>query len=164
MNYLKRNKAPIIIAFTQWAITTILQVDRVFFENYEESVYFYLSKAFYFLFLIVAWLFLFHAVRKVKSNDVLWKRGLFIFLVYFFIVMCFLVILWPGTWSWDDLYTLSVIMGYKQWHAWQHTLTGAYQDVLLQILPFPGGLIFLQNVIISLCVSFSVVRLEKYLT
>lgn len=33
--------------------------------------------------------------------------------------------------------------------------------MLLQILPFPGGIIFLQNTIISLCVAFSVVKIEK---
>lgn len=49
---------------------------------------------------------------------------------------------------------------YDTFFPWQHILTGIYQDVLLQFLPFPGGLILLQNGIIALCVAYCVTKLE----
>lgn len=79
----------------------------------------------------------------------------------FFVNDVFLLIVWPGTWAWDDLNTLNKISTYEGWNPWQHILTGIYQDILLQILPFPGGIILLQNVIISVCVAFVVTKLES---
>lgn len=156
-----RIKYPLVIAVVQWFITTILQVDRAFFTYDQETLYFVLTKILYLVFLILIWCFIFEVHEKVKQNDKDWKRGVSIFLPYFTILMIMLLILWPGTWAYDDLLTLTDISSYGMWCPWQNILTGAYQDVLLQILPFPGGIIFLQNTIISLCVAFSVVKIEK---
>lgn len=79
---------------------------------------------------------------------------------YFAVTAVLLLLMWPGTWSWDDLYTLVNISAYENWDPWQHILTGAYQSVLLQVLPFPGGIILQQNIIISVCVAFIVTKLE----
>jgi hypothetical protein len=76
-------------------------------------------------------------------------------------MLVFLLLLWPGTWSGDDLAILDIIKLYNQWYGWQHWLSGSYWNMLLQILPFPGGGILLQNVIISVCVAFSVIKLEQ---
>ena len=160
MEYVKQKKSPIFIALIQWFITTVFQVDRLFFTYEYENKYFLGTKFLYLIFLLVSWCFIFEAVKKIKAGDQNWKRGFFVFKVYLFITMFFLLILWPGTWAWDDVFTLNGLSQYNQWYSWQHIITGAYQDVLLQILPFPGGIILLQNVLISLCVAFTVTRLE----
>lgn len=72
------------------------------------------------------------------------------------------VVLWPGTWSWDDIGCLNVLQWYSDFVAWQHILTGIYMDILLQILPFPGEFIILQNIIVAICVAFVVTNLENY--
>ena len=154
------NKKPILIALLQWFITTVMQFDRAFFEYGLESYKFLLIKALYLMSLSVAWCFAFHVYKKIKANDQLYMRGFQIFLIYYTLMMALLVILWPGTWSWDDLWTLSDISRYSSFNAWQHILTGLYQDILLQYLPFPGGIILLQNCVISVCVAFIVVKLE----
>lgn len=163
MDYLKRNKKPILMASVQWFITTILQIDRLFFSYDGESKYLLATKALYFCFLVIIWCFAFEVYKKIKSGDENYTRGFYIFKVYFAVVMVLLLILWPGTWSWDDLMVLFYISGYGRWEPWQHILTSAYQDVLLQILPFPGGIILLQNIIISVCVGFGVAKLETIL-
>ncbi|WWR19204.1 hypothetical protein V1226_22550 [Lachnospiraceae bacterium JLR.KK009] len=160
MDYLKRNRIPILIASVQWFITTILQIDRLFFSYDGESKYLLATKALYFCFLVIIWCFGFDAYKKIKSGDGNYIRGFYIFRVYFAVVVVLMLVLWPGTWAWDDLWTLFYIAGYGEWRPWQHILTGAYQDVLLQILPFPGGIILLQNIIISICVAFGVTKLE----
>lgn len=110
---------------------------------------------------MVAWCFGFMVYRKIKAQDANYKRGAQVFWVYFSIMMLLLLILWPGTWSWDDLWTLHDIQHYDDLNEWQHIITGIYHDLMLQILPFPGGVIFLQNVLVSICVAFTVTKLEN---
>jgi hypothetical protein len=153
-------KIPITLAVTQWLITTVLRVDRLFFTYDSITKYLLATKLLYLWFLIVAWCFGHDVYKKIKAGNENYKRGFFIFKFYLFIAVLLLLILWPGTWSWDDLWTIDIICGYGQWDPWQHIITGAYQSVLLQILPFPGGIILLQNVIISACVAFAITRLE----
>lgn len=160
MNELKERKKPILIAAMQWFITTILQIDRLFFTYDYESKYLVVTKMLYLIVLLSVWCFIFETGKKIKFGDEAWQRGFFIFKVYFCLMMLLLLLLWPGTWSWDDLGTLNAISTYESWNAWQHVLTGIYQDVLLQILPFPGGIIFLQNAIVALSVAFIVTKLE----
>lgn len=157
----EKYQIPLKIAVIQWFITTVLQVDRAFFIYEYETKCFWIVKFFYFMFLVIAWSFGFNVYKQLKSENLEYKRGVQIFVIYFSIVMGMLLIVWPGTWSWDDLWTLDVIKHYSEFNAWQHIITGLYQDVMLQILPFPGGIIFLQNVIISICVAFSITKLEK---
>lgn len=157
---IKDNKIPIAIAWIQWFLTTVFQIDRLFF-TYSNGTKIYVGiKILYLMFLIIAWCFLFHVRAKVKEQNEIYKRGLYVFSCYLFVMMILLVILWPGTWAWDDLRTLAIIQNYDSLYHWQHILTGTYQDVLLQILPFPGGIILLQNIIISVCVAFCVTKLE----
>ncbi len=161
MNAIKEYKVPIIIALIQWLLTTIFRVDRLFFDYDHVTKWMLATKAIYLAVLLLAWCFGFFVYRKIKEQDEYYRRGLFIFLGYFILMLVVLLVLWPGTWAWDDWYTLITISGYESWNPWQHVITGAYQDVMLQILPFPGGLILLQNMIISLCVAFSVTKLES---
>ena len=161
MEFWRNYKRPIVLAFLQWLITVTLQTDRLFFTYNDETVYLFLTKGLYFVFLNVSWCFAFKVYREVKSNNASWKRGCYIFFLYLFVSSCFLLVLWPGTWAFDDLWGLVVNCTYESLNPWQHILTGAYQNVLLQILPFPGGIIFLQSIIISLCVAFIIVTLEQ---
>ena len=117
-------------------------------------------KSLYLVFLLASWSIAFHVFKRIRANDLGYKRGWSVFCVYFLLMMFILLILWPGTWAWDDLWTINGIKNYDSFHAWQHFFTGLYQDVLLQVFPFPGGIILLQNVIVSVCVSFVVTKLE----
>lgn len=159
--YIFENRFPIGGAVAQWLVTTMLQVDRAFFSYDYETKYFLIVKGLCFAFLLLVWLFAFNVEKKTKSGDQTYRRGVQIFTLYFSLMMVFLLILWPGTWSWDDLWTLDAIRGYWSFQPWQHIITGVYQDIMLQILPFPGGIIFLQNVIVSVCVAFVVTKLEE---
>ena len=156
---LHKNKVPVFIACIQWFLTTIFQVDRLFFVYDTENSLFLLVKALYFILLLIFWIFVFDVYDKIKIHDKMYKRGLYIFSVYFAIIMLLLLALWPGTWSWDDAWDLIAEQSYD-WTAWQHILTGIYQQVLLQILPFPGGIILLQNAGIALCVAYVITKLE----
>lgn len=160
MEMIQKNKIPICIASIQWFVTTVFQVDRLFFSYELDRKYLITTKILYYIVLVVSWCFGVDVYRKLRSGNAFYQRAFFIFKIYLGLLMALLVVLWPGTWSYDDLWTLIAISAYESWQPWQHTITGIYQDVLLQILPFPGGIILLQNVIISICVAFSVTKLE----
>lgn len=160
MEIVQKNKIPVCIASIQWFVTTVFQVDRLFFSYHLDSKYLITTKILYYIALIAAWCFGADVYRKLRAGNAFYQRAFFVFRVYLGFLMALLVVLWPGTWSYDDLWTLIAISAYDSWQPWQHTITGIYQSVLLQILPFPGGIILLQNVIISVCVAFSVTKLE----
>lgn len=161
MKHLKPYVLPLSLAVLQWLVTTLLRVDRVFFTYDHVTPWFVATKVLYFLFLAVAWCFCFAAVRNVRAGKPQWKRGAFVFGCYFTIMLVFLLLMWPGTWSWDDIAHLDTISTYESWNPWHHFITGAYQSVFLQVLPFPAGIIFLQEAVISLCVAFVVTKLEQ---
>ena len=154
--------APIVIAVMQWLIMTILQVDKFFFQYEGITKVYILVKIVYLGVLVVIWFWIFNVIKQIRIGNVKYKRAFQVFAFYMAIMIVFIVILWPGTWSWDDISVLNVLHWYSDLAAWQHVLTGLYIDVLLQILPFPGGVIVLQNIMISICVAYVVVNLEDY--
>jgi len=160
MNLINNNKIPIIIAITQWLLTLVFKIDKYFFEYTKITDYWIITKILYLIFLLILWCFIFNTYRKIKLGDKNYKRAWSIFKFYLFMMIILLIILWPGVWSWDDIWTLDAIHRYQSWDPYQHILTGIYQSILLQILPFPGGIILLQNIIISVCVAFVVTKLE----
>lgn len=160
-NVIYRNRIPLICAAIQWYVTVLLQVDRAFFTYDRVTRHFMVVKFCYLIFLMAAWCFGVHVYRELKKQNTDYQRGVRFFLSYLTVMLALLMVLWPGTWSDDDIITLKSIREYYSFLPWQHILTGLYQDVLLQILPFPGGIILLQNVIISICVAFCVTKLEK---
>ena len=157
---LSHYKLPIIIALIQWFITTVFQFDRAIFTYEAETGKTLAVKLIYLLFLLAAWCFGFHVRDEIKNFNLAYQRGLQVFVVYFSFMMLILLFLWPGTWSWDDIAILRGILEYTSFVEWQHFLSGLYQAVLLQVIPHPGGVILIQNAIISVCVAFCVVKLE----
>ncbi len=162
-NIIKLYKVPLCIAGIQWYATTIFQVDKFFFQ-YDiglDSFLYRSIKVFYLLFLIAAWCFGFSVFRNYQKNCREYRRGIRVFLVYFIFSMTALLVLWPGTWAWDDIGMIQETLVYYQWDPWQHILTSIFQMVFLQILPFPGGIVLIQNALIAVCVAFCVVKLEN---
>ena len=160
IEYLRKNKWPYIIAIIQWIICMAIHIDKLFFEYDRINGMQIIVKALYLLTLIFLWLLLFRVLKEIKAGNREFQWGLSYFTIYFIILMSFMAVIWPGTWFWDDLITLQAISGYHL-DVWHHVLTGIYQAVLLQLLPFPAGLIILQNLIISICVARLIVIIEK---
>lgn len=97
---------PFVGAFLQWYFTNLFQLDRLFFTYESENAVFYLIKVLYLLGLIFIWCGCSEIYFQYKNGNARIKRGLSIFRVYLLISAVFLIILWPGTWAWDDIWTL----------------------------------------------------------
>ena len=151
---------PSAIALVHWGLIYILQIDKLYFRYEQENWLTYIIKGFTLIVLLIFYNFLFWIVKRSKLEGGRYTRGIKIFAANFCLQMVILFFLWPGTWSLDDVNVLGSIQVYRI-RAWQHVLTNFYQMVLLQILPFPAGIIILQCVIISICVAFCIIKLEK---
>ena len=158
-------KIPILFSLLQWLFTTLLQIDRFFADYSLESSHYsrafligviVLIKIIYLLSLFLIWCNLYFLYKNYKT----YKREVSIFFTYAIISSILLFFLWPGTWSWDDLHVIKAVRQYKI-DAWQHILTSIFQILCLQYLPFPAGIILIQNLIISVCVAFIVSKLER---
>lgn len=157
--FMAENKRPLLIATIQWYLTTVFQFDRAFFIYDNETAVYIAVKVLYFFSLILFWTFASGIYRKLKDGDIETARQLRIFICYFSILLFILLILWPGTWYHDDLWVLDSAQYYRL-DAWQHILTSVYYMLLMQFLPFPGGIILIQLFLCALCVSYMVSRLE----
>ncbi|MBR3812475.1 MAG: hypothetical protein IKK38_01235 [Spirochaetaceae bacterium] len=154
-------KVSLALAFLHFWVTTVFQLDKCFFVYDSDTQYYYFIKLLYFFTLCFLYCFVFYVYKQCRLGNKKVKRWFYIFSLYSFIMLCFLLILWPGTWSWDDILVLDTIRLYKI-YAWQHIFTCIYQTVLLNIIPCAGGIILIQNLIISAFVAYSIVEIESY--
>lgn len=153
-------KIPLTIAFAHFVLSSVFQIDRYFFDYKHINSKIILIKLIYLTFLAVSWCFIFHVKWQLNEKNSFIKRAFRIFCVYYSICSILMVFIWPGTWFWDDICTLEGIKNYTSLFAWQHILTGVYLDILLNIIPTPGGAILLQLGIISIIVSYVITKLE----
>lgn len=155
----EKYSAPTIIATSQFAISNIFNFNRFFFKTdifYSNMIF---LKILNYIFLVAFWIFVFLVYKKIKENDKLFKRGLTIFLSYFSLIFIVMLLVWPGTWCYDDILVLDSARRYIIF-GWQHSLSSIWQIILAETIPFVGGIIFLQNLFISIMVSFTIVKIE----
>ena len=154
-------KVPLALAFLHFWVTTVFQFDKCFFVYDSDTRYYYFIKLLYFFTLCFLYCFVFYVYTQCRLGNKKVRRWLYVFSLYSFIMLCFMLILWPGTWSWDDIHVLNAINRYKC-PAWHHIFTSIYQTIMLNIIPCAGGIILIQNLIISALVAYSIVEIESY--
>lgn len=157
---IKMNKMPIILALIHWFLLMILQVDRNFFVYTHENTAMMISKAFSLLLLEFLWILVFYLYKGYKAKNFFAMRFLDVFGLYSLLISFLLLLVWPGTWAWDDIWVLSESQYYHV-GAWQHFLSSYEQLIFLQLFPSPGGLILVRNLFIALIVAYSVCKIEK---
>jgi hypothetical protein len=167
---LEKIRMPACIAFIQWLFMLLIDTDSIFFrgirgdagQSVETGIgYLCGTEALALVALILMWSVGFEAFRKVREGDKFYRRCVEIFKVYFTVQIFLLVILWPGTWAWDDIMALQYREQFYEMFAWQHVITSIWQITLLHILPFPGGIVLLQQLVIAICVSLSLSVMER---
>lgn len=85
------------------------------------------------------------------------KRDFWIYLLFNSIL---LILIWPGSWKWDDIGVLHVVSD-GMMRYWQHYFTYSYYTVALLMIPFPVGVIVLQIITISALFQICLGRLKK---
>ena len=135
-----------------WLLLNFSGIQNLYFEN-SKIFTIILFKLLHFGFLY----FIINLIRRVyinrKTKTV--KHGIIISSIYFTVTFIILLMVWPGTWSWDDVFMLHNM---KWYHitAWQHFLTNVFQILYLQTLPFPTGIAIMQIFLASMIVGYSI--------
>lgn len=91
------------------------------------------------------------AVRKI-----VWLAG-----IYFLIMLCFLLLTWPGIWRIDEFTILRTARNLHI-HYWQGYLTSVYYILCLMMLPVPVSVILFMCLINSAIVGYLVYKLWIY--
>ena len=69
-------------------------------------------------------------------------------LPYLAVNLVILLIVWPGIWGNDDLAVLYLARTLQP-NSWQHFLTSGAFILSLMFVPMPGGVVLVQNLLIS---------------
>ena len=147
----KKRTALELLAAVLWCLVT-LGTDRLFFKYDWKTPAFFVYKA---LFVLLAFL-LVHGVvtlvQKVRAGNSFARRWLAWTLPYLAVNLVVLLIVWPGIWGNDDLAVLSLARTLQP-NSWQHFLTSGAFILSLMFVPMPGGVVLVQNLLISAIVG-----------
>ena len=91
------------------------------------------------------------------------KQHLILTIIFCAIGWLFLLLTYPGMWSYDDIQILEITSRYIN-YAWQHIFTNIFYIVCLQTLPFVFSVIFFQVLLNSLMFSYCIVTLANIFT
>ena len=87
-------------------------------------------------------------VQKLRAGDKFARRWVAWTLPYLAVNLVILLIVWPGIWGNDDLAVLYLARTLQP-NSWQHFLTSGAFILSLMFAPMPGGVVLVQNLLIS---------------
>lgn len=143
----KKRTAAELAAAVLWCALT-LGTDRLFFHYDWRTPAFFVYKA---LFLVLAFGLMHGAVtlvQKLRAGDKFARRWVAWTLPYLAVNLVILLIVWPGIWGNDDLAVLYLARTLHP-NSWQHFLTSGAFILSLMFVPMPGGVVLVQNLLIS---------------
>ena len=143
----KKRTAAELAAAVLWCALT-LGTDRLFFRYDWRTPAFFVYKA---LFLVLAFGLVHGAVtlvQKLRAGDKFARRWVAWTLPYLAVNLVILLIVWPGIWGNDDLAVLYLARTLQP-NSWQHFLTSGAFILSLMFVPMPGGVVLVQNLLIS---------------
>ncbi len=158
-DWFRKYLLPVVLAVLQWGIWQLFNVGRGFLMYDPSRLYTWVQKGMFLIFLLMGWCFAFYVARGIREGNRGLKRGLQVFSVYFAFLMIMLLLLWPGTWQWDDIGVLASARHFDLL-PWQHVLSSFFQNIFIQLIPTPGGVILVQLVIAALIVSYALTDFE----
>lgn len=110
---------------------------------------------FIFMYFIFSKLFFIFKNRKTEQGKIEFN----VFLIFYVILISILLLTWPGTWSWDDIYILHNA-SYFELTPWQHFFSGLFHIMCLQTLPLASGIIIIQMLIASFIMGYSASKIS----
>ena len=136
---------PIVLSLLHWLLSVSYVFGASLLTTERITKSFILINIIYVLLVLITYKYIFFVYSQYKIGVSEYRRGVHIFLTFFLIFTLLLIILWPGTWAWDDIVVVNnahnfIIFG------WQHVLSSIFHILCLQFLPFPAGIIFIQNI------------------
>lgn len=140
------------IAVAHWFISFFS--DRIFFDHSaiksEWKLYFFLKLVLVPV-LFYLWKFIFSIPSLLKHDTT--KVTVRVGIAYFSLMMLVLSITWPGIWGWDEAFVVNNTRVLKL-NYWQNFITSIFYILSAMIIPSVGGILIVQNIIISIILSY----------
>lgn len=151
------NVRALIYAFLIWLNLNITGIQNLYFSEGNLSTII-IVKILHLIFLYAIFtkihsLFTQRHIKKVKQE-------IMISAIYLLILTIFVILVWPGTWSSDDISVLRNAESYV-FTPWQHFFSGLFQILCLQTIPIPTGVIIMQTIIASLIVGYCITNISN---
>lgn len=151
---------PVVLALLHWMLSIYYIFGASLLTPERITRSFIFMNVILIILMTIIYKYVFFVYRQYKLGLPKYKRGVHVFLTCLSIFTLLLIILWPGTWAWDDIYVVNSARGFFI-SAWQHVLSSIFHILCLQCLPFPAGVILIQNIIASVCTAFIIVKFES---
>lgn len=151
------NVRALIYAFLIWLNLNITGIQNLYFSKGNLSTII-IVKILHLIFLY----FIFSKIHSLftKRHMPKVKQEIIISVIYLLILTVLLILVWPGTWSSDDISVLRNAESYV-FTPWQHFFSGLFQTLCLQTIPIPTGVIIVQIIIASLIVGYCITNLSN---
>ena len=151
------NKTAFIYTVVIWLILNVFGIQNMYFYGGNIAVTMIVK--------VLHILFLYTIISKIHSlykqrHEPKVKNEIIISLIYFAILITLLLLVWPGTWSWDDI-TILRNASFLDLTPWHHFFSGLFQILCLQTIPIPSGVIIMQIIIASLIVGYCISNISN---
>lgn len=156
-HFTKTDRIAAACAALYWLVYCILGLDLQFFE-FKHTKY---RLVFLCLLILLAIVLVRLFRRAFVEKDTFSRRFLLYTGINLAILSVFLLLLWPGTWYWDDVGVLNGSQIYTL-DGWQHFLSYLAIIFSAYFIPSAGGVVFVQTVIIAFISGFVLAIFDTY--
>ena len=154
----------IIIILLLTVLTEVISIlfirPHIFTGTIESKFSYWLINILFIIFLLFVYKILFFFAHKIKKKEVFYINLLKHSTVYFIFMFIFLLIIYPGTWLYDEFWVVSYATNYSL-STWQSYLSVIIYTIVFYIIPHPIGLTFFQLIIISMIMGYIHSRIQK---
>lgn len=154
----KKNIYAVLVSIAYSIFINICKIDDlVFYETVLRTKYIIKILHIIFLFVII------RTVIEMVNNRATpeGEKWITYSLLYMIVTGVMYVFIYPGFWSWDDVFVYTSACNYDL-NPWQHFLTSLYHMLCLQTIPCAGGVIIVQIVLISMICGKIISILANY--
>ncbi len=152
------NKKVANIVLAIWFLMNISCYQLLYF-NYEIVITVYIFKVVHLIVLYALVLIIKNLIQRYQEKTI--KHQLILASVFCAIGWIFLLLTYPGTWVYDDIFIVNDA-GFYQTTPWHHFFSGTFHILCLQTLPFIFSVQFFQVLLNALMYSYCVVTLANH--
>ena len=159
-NFIHAFKTPILAGIGLWYVLALMQITKLFYAHDLNFKTWAVGHVPSLILIVISCCLINYLIRELKKGNTFVSRVWYVTKIYLTVSAVLIFILWPGTWNWDDLWTLNGVRDGLV-TAWQHVLSSYWMHMLLCILPLPGGIILLQVVIAGFFAGYIIALVEQ---